>query len=139
VAKVDASSACEISQYATISTINDATLTTMFATYTVTPSSTYTFALNAFYVVGFHDTGGSAAIWGNTLDANVLARPSVVNSIYYYNTSGGVQANALGPYEMSVSVAGVPEPATWTLMSVGFGGLGAALQSARCCSRVAVA
>ena len=36
-----------------------------------------------------------------------------------------------GPVIGAVSVAGVPEPATWAMMLVGFGGLGAAMRASR--------
>jgi hypothetical protein len=44
-----------------------------------------------------------------------------VNDTYYSNNGGG----------FNVSVAAVPEPATWGLMIVGFGGLGAVLRRRR--------
>lgn len=114
-----------VAQYATLATIQDSSLASSFASYTIKTS--YTFDPNSFYVVGLYDSGSSSAIWGNTLDPSVLARQSVVNGKYYYN-SGGVQPNSLGPYELSASVAGVPELATWCLMLFGFGIVGLAVR-----------
>ena len=130
VAKIDPTSPSGISQYATLGTITDTTLTGSFATYAVSPAFTYTLAAHSFYVVGLYDSGGSNAVWGNTVDPKVLARPSVIAGQYYYN-NGGVQANSGGPYELAVNVAGVPEPGAWALMLVGFGGLGVAIRSRR--------
>lgn len=129
-AKIDSSAPSGISQYATLATVADNTLTSNFATYTFSPYSTYKLDANSFYVVGLHDNGSSDAVWGNTVDPMVLSRPSVIAGEYYYN-NGGVQANAGGPYELSVNVAGVPEPASWALMLVGVGAMGGALRSRR--------
>ena len=114
-----------ISEYATLATIQDSSLTGSFGNYTV--KTTYAFDPGSFYVVGLHDSNNSSAVWGNTLDPSVLARRSVVNGAYYFN-NGGVQANSFGPYELKVNVAGVPEPATWGLMVVGFGLVGGAVR-----------
>ena len=129
-AKIDPNAQGGISQYATLATVNDSMLTRNFATYTFTPATTYKLDPNSFYVVGLYDSNNSAAIWGNTLDPTVLARPSVVAGKYYYN-NGGVQLNAGGPYELSVNAAGVPEPTTWAMMLVGFAGLGTVLRNGR--------
>lgn len=114
-----------ISQYATIATIKDTSLSSSFTTYTVKAS--YALDPGSFYVVGLYDSNNSNAVWGNTLDPSVLARHSVANGAYYYN-NGGVQANAFGPYELAANVAGVPEPAAWSLMLVGFGMVGYAVR-----------
>jgi hypothetical protein len=53
------------------------------------------------------------------------------------NTNNGVDGGGLtgGPssvaFSGSISPAGVPEPASWAMMLVGFGGLGAAMRSRR--------
>lgn len=114
-----------IAQYATLATIQDSSLTGSFAPYTVKAS--YAFDPASFYVVGLYDSNISSAVWGNTLDPSVLARRSVANGAFYFN-NGGVQSNSGGPYELSVSVAGVPELATWSLMLVGFGLVGVAVR-----------
>lgn len=130
-AKIDPSVQGGISQYATLAAVSDSTLTKSFATYTFTPATTYTLDPNAFYVVGLYDSGKSGAIWGNTIDPNVLSRPSVTAGMFYFN-NGGVQANAGGPYELSVNVAGaVPEPTAWATMLVGFAGLGIVMRRTR--------
>ena len=117
-----------IAQYATLATIQDTSLSSSFAPFTVKTS--YAFDPGSFYIVGLYDSNNSSAIWGNTLDPSVLARRSVVNGAYYFN-NGGVQANSFGPYELSASVAGVPELATWSMMLVGFGAVGAVVRRDR--------
>ena len=131
VAKVDPMSMSGVTQYATLATIADTTLTGSFATYVVSPAFTYVLAANSFYVVGLYDSGASDAIWGNTVDPTVLARPSVIAGEFYYNSAGGVQANAGGPYELAVDVTNVPEPAAWAMMLAGFGAVGVALRAHR--------
>lgn len=129
-AKIDPSAAGGVSQLVTFATVSDSTLTNSFANYTFTSGSTYKLDPNAFYVVGLVNSNNSGAIWGNTLDPNVLARPSVVAGMFYFN-NGGVQANAGGPYELSVNVAGVPEPTAWAMMLVGFAGVGIVMRTVR--------
>jgi len=125
VAKIDAKSKTGISHFQTIGTISDTSLTSSFATYTVSPTSKYRLDANSFYVVGLFDNAASNAIWGSTVDPTVLARPSVVAGQYYYNSTGGVQSNAGGPYELSVDVTNVPEPAALALLGLGIAGLAA--------------
>ncbi len=118
-----------------IATGSDSSLTSGFQLLTFTPTSTISLAANTAYYIGIADVNGSTAVFGNTVDSTVLSRPSVVTGGYYFN-NGGVQANAGGPYEVSVSLAGVPEPSSWALMLVGFGALGAVQRRSR---RAAVA
>lgn len=113
-----------IAQFAVLGTIQDASLTNTFAYYTINALN-YALDANSFYVVGLNNTNHSSATWGSTVDQSVLNRPSVVAGTYYFNSVGGVQANAGGPYELAVEAGGsVPEPATWGLMLVGFGLVG---------------
>lgn len=114
-----------------ITAVSDSSLTDAFQTYTYTIGTRYTLLPGSFYVIAVVDMGGSAAVWGNTVDPMVLARPDVIAGAFYFNTAGGVQANAGGPYELNVDAGNVPEPAAWTLTLVGLGGLGVALRSAR--------
>ena len=93
----------------TFATVQDASLTSAFALYTFVLATPVWLTAGTPYAVGVADTGNSAAILGNTLTPFVLNRPAVVAGAVYYN-NGGVQANAGGPYELSLST--VPEPAT---------------------------
>jgi hypothetical protein len=68
------------SQYATLATVQDTSLTSSFATYTV--KAAYVFDPHATYVVGLYNSNNSNAVWGNTIDPSVLARRSVTNGAY---------------------------------------------------------
>ena len=75
-------------------------------------SGNYSMTFNAPTVAGSYFIGGTTS-----LD-------------YQFNTvSGG--ANGDGFVNYQINVAGVPEPATWAMMLVGFGGLGAVLRNRR--------
>jgi hypothetical protein len=115
---------------AVIGSAADSSLTNGFQLYTFSAATPISLAAGTSYYIGLQDNGQSTAQLGATLSPSVLNRQPVVNGADYYN-NGGVQANAGGPYELSVNVAGVPEPGTWTLMIVGFAGLGAALRRSR--------
>jgi hypothetical protein len=61
------------------------------------------------------------------LDVPVSAGP---NTLTVNGTSGGLYSYG-GNISFAKAVASVPEPASWVLMTLGFGGLGAALRSKR--------
>ena len=109
-----------------IGTINDTTLTSSFALYTVTDLTPYALTAGTAYYIGLTDAGSSGVL-GNTLDPTVLARPDVTAGGFYYN-NGGVQANSGGPYEIRVSA--VPEPGSLALL-IGLSLTGAAFLSRR--------
>jgi hypothetical protein len=82
-------------------------------------------APNTRYWLQIADAGGTTAQWAWSLDTS---GPGVANE--FFANHNGVFPNVDGPYQMEVST-NVPEPATWSLMIVGFGGLGASLRSRR--------
>ena len=94
--------------------VSDSTLTANFANMTVLLPAFALIAGDAYFV-GIESYSSSSVALGNTLDPSVLARPAVSAGGYYFN-NGGVQANAGGPYELSVNV---PEPATLALLGLG--------------------
>lgn len=113
-----------------IASVSDSLLSSSFQLYTFAPTSNIILSPNTFYDIGI-DTGtvvgGSQvtnAIFGNTIDPGVLARPSVVTGAFYFHTVGSVDPNSAGPYEAIVNAA-VPEPSSWALMVAGFGLVGA--------------
>ncbi len=100
-----------------IASVSDSSLTSSFSLYTFDPTSAYLLDGGQSYYIGVMDDGSNAVL-GNTLDPAILADPNVANGASYYN-SGGVQANAGGPYELSVSVSPVPEPGSFALVLTG--------------------
>lgn len=71
-----------------------------FAAYPLKTKKSYFFGLKDGPV-----SARSHLVIGNTIDPRVLARPSVVAGGTYFNQTGGLQANAGGPYEMSVNTS----------------------------------
>jgi hypothetical protein len=64
--------------------------------------------------------------------------PYTLETLYFTGASGNLTFVDSGPSDQQgnlldnvVLTTGVPEPATWAMMLVGFGGLGAAMRSAR--------
>ncbi len=102
-----------------VASISDSSLSNAFSLVTVTPGSAYALVAGQSYYIGVQDNGSNAVL-GNTLDPAVLARADVAAGASYYN-NGGVQANAGGPYEISVTTAAsaVPEPASLALVVSG--------------------
>lgn len=104
-----------------IATVQDSTLTSNFQLLTFSPTQTILLAANTPYYIGVMSSD-SAALLGNTVDNEILARPSVAAGGFYYNNSG-VQTNDGGPYEISINV---PEPASMVLLVAGLFGFMAA-------------
>lgn len=112
-----------------IASVSDSSLTSSLALYTFSPNSNIVLSANTFYDIGI-DTGTVAgdaqvtsAIFGNTVDPEVLARPSVTTGALYFHNVGGVDPNSAGPYEAIVNAA-VPEPSSWATMLIGLAGIG---------------
>jgi hypothetical protein len=71
-------------------------------------------APNTRYWLGISDAGGTAAVWDWSLDTS---GKGVAGE--FFSNQNGVFSNFDGPYQMEVSVVGVPEPATWAMMILG--------------------
>jgi hypothetical protein len=104
--------------------VQDSSLAPGFALLTIASPQPILLAGGSYYYAGIQSAQSGAQL-GNTLDSAVLARNSVAAGGVYYN-NGGVQANAGGPYELSLSdgPATVPEPATSMSLLAGLAGLG---------------
>ncbi len=72
-------------------------------------------------------TQASTVGW-TTFSQTFVAGTTGTNTLSFLETIGG---NNGGVFLDNISISAVPEPATWALMLVGFGGLGAALRSNR--------
>jgi len=107
------------------------------ATLNVATAGAYTFTLGS-------DDGGYLYV-----DGNLLLNDGGIHAL---ETISGSEALSAGPHSIEIqygnalccgavldfSVAGAPEPVTWGLMVVGFGGLGAVLRRRRTTSFAAV-
>lgn len=111
---------------AQIANVLDSSLTNNFSLMTFTPGTQVALTGGQSYYIGVTDLGSSGVL-GNTLDPAVLARADVVAGVSYFN-SGGVQANAGAPYEVSVDATPVPEPSSFVLLLSGFAGIGLMLR-----------
>ena len=105
-----------------IAVVMDTSLTSGFSLLTFQPTTAVLLSGGQSYYIGVMDNGSNAVL-GNSIDPAVLSRPSVAAGASYYN-NGGVQANAGGPYEISVDASPVPEPSSWVLLLTGAAALG---------------
>ena len=97
-------------------------------------SESYEYALSGSTATDFKVIGeGDCAYSFCTVNVS----GSDITALYIDNDTGGYGSWEFGVGEISYSAAGVPEPASWALMLIGFGGLGGALRASR--RRVAVA
>jgi len=64
-------------------------------------------------------------------DGGTFTVPTGATELYLGTADGYQWNNNVGAYDVTLSGPAVPEPATWAMMLVGFGGLGAAMRSRR--------
>lgn len=127
-----------------VASFNSSGAGTIFSdTYTFTlPSGFASTSLTTAAVNGTTDTAFTSVLMnGNTLttnssgtiDAKSLLNVSVnpgANTLVVNGTSGGLYSYG-GNISFMKLAAGIPEPASWGLMIMGFGGIGAALRTRR--------
>ena len=113
-------------------------------TVNVAPNTTYTFSYDGAEVSNACCSNATlAASVNGVVGANLTATSSWQNSAFVWHSGAATTAtlavtdtNTSGPYndfavdDFSFS-GGVPEPAAWSLMLIGFGALGAVSRSAR--------
>lgn len=95
-------------------------------------------AVGSFPLAGAFTTTGGAAL-GSVFQvgsSDTVTAPAGAGRLYFglpdasgFNGPSGFYADNAGSF--AVSVSAVPEPATWAMMLIGFGGLGAALRRSR--------
>ncbi|MFL5297085.1 MAG: PEPxxWA-CTERM sorting domain-containing protein [Phenylobacterium sp.] len=73
----------------------------------------------------FTQTGGVSAI------SHLTAGPDPYSVTEVFQISAGGNASRQGNAQSTIDIMAVPEPATWALMIVGFGGVGAMLRGRR--------
>ncbi len=103
----------------TLGTLSSAAVSTnQFAAYTFTPTHGVALAADTTYWVQIESLGASAVEWSWSQDLSGTGVAGGSN----YNALFGSNANtAFAPYQMSVSVQAVPEPASVALMLGGAG------------------
>ncbi|WP_411289087.1 choice-of-anchor R domain-containing protein [Phenylobacterium sp.] len=107
---------------------------------TFTPLSATTLSAGATYYFILGVTGGGSVGWSYA-EGNDQTGPGTFGNYEYSFDQAATWTNFGGdnPYLMEINVAGVPEPAAWALMILGFGVAGVALRRSRArtasCSR----
>jgi hypothetical protein len=102
------------------------------ATEAITGLSLYAGADNRFFTASPHvDFAGYSFSTSTLGDFNIFLDPSGTMQLSSHVDSGGNASSGV-PIRLSfTSVGGVPEPASWALMILGFGGVGATLRKRR--------
>ncbi len=107
---------------ATLGTLSSAAVSTSdFAAYTFKPAAGVQLAANTTYWVQLEAVGANAIEWSWSQD---LSGPGVAGGSNYSATLGLSTNAAAAPYQLSVAVQAVPEPASIALMLGGVGLLG---------------
>jgi hypothetical protein len=124
----------------------DPAATVWSETVAVNPHTNYTFSFDAAEISNACCSNAQFLPTVNATNGTVLDLNGAwqSNSTFVWNSGSSTSAvlsltdlNESGPYndfvldDISFSTAGVPEPATWAMMLIGFAGLGAAIRSRR--------
>ena len=75
-------------------------------------------------LLGFDPAGLSLGLHSQTIDFYAFSEFGIMGTIGGFDHSIIVEANVTA----AIPVAGVPEPATWGLLTAGFGMIGAAMR-----------
>lgn len=107
---------------ATLGTLSSAAVSTAdFAAYTFKPAAGVQLAANTTYWVQLEAVGANAVEWSWSQD---LSGPGVAGGANYSATLGLSANAAAAPYQLSVAVQAVPEPASAALLLGGAGLIG---------------
>ncbi len=93
-------------------------------------SSTPGVTFSAAQLIGINGTAGSYSLTGGGTNVMQLAQTLIVGGQYEFSFTGSnplLSAVANG----NVTIQAVPEPATWAMMLIGFGGIGLAMRRRR--------
>jgi hypothetical protein len=96
--------------------------------------NTYTLPINSLVGV-FYKPGAPVGNIDKIIEfgsSYTITDPSLIGTKLYLGSWDGYQwSNNSGAFSVNIEGTAVPEPATWAMMLVGFGGLGAALRMRR--------
>lgn len=89
-------------------------------------SASASFAIDALNGIVFHDTGSTSNLDWQLFSGTFIATGT--DTLNFTNLTGGPNEGVLLD---AISVAAVPEPATWAMMLLGFAGIGMAMRGRR--------
>jgi len=92
--------------------------TAAFAAYAFAPVTTFLLSANTMYWLEIEASTPNAIEWSWSND---LLAPGVAGQLNYSAALGTNANSSFGPYQMSVTVAAVPEPSLMVLTSLGLG------------------
>jgi hypothetical protein len=122
-----------------LSILGGGTATIDFAA-SVSEYKLYVGSLDSYNTISFTGTGGTsydgdALLLASGADANSVGSGNqtskFTNGVFTFTFDAPVTGVVLSSTTNSLEVGGVPEPATWAVMLLGFGGIGASMRNAR--------
>ena len=95
-------------------------------------SFNYSNPSNSYIIFQFGGVGGGNPYWCNATNAGLCYQGATAAPVYYNDSTTQVEARSGTEVIASAAAIGaVPEPATWAMMILGFGAVGAGLRHRR--------